>query len=313
MNPSQHAVHAHPGHNHAHDRAQAPVRVLWLAVGLTLGFALIEAAAGWWSGALVLLGDAAHMITDAFALGLAAVAALLAQRPADQRHSFGFGRVEMLGALLNAVLMLIVVAMIAYEAVIRMQSPPVVNAQIIAWVALIGLLVNIGVARLLWPAGESSINVRGALLHVMGDILGSIVALVTGVVLLFADWYWLDPVLSLLICGLIGFSALGLLREAVHQLLDGVPLDLDLEAVRTALNAIEGVEQARHVHIWRIHGQIIGLTAELAVREASDWERILHSAQDMMHERFHIDHATLQPSFGNSSLFSEKSSNVCSM
>ncbi len=286
--------------------------MLWLAVALTLGFALVEAAAGWWSGALVLLGDAAHMVTDAFALGLAAVAALLAQRSADQRHSFGFGRVEMLGALLNAVLMLIVVAMIAYEAVIRLQSPPVVNAQVIAWVALIGLLVNIGVARLLWPAAYS-INVRGALLHVMGDILGSIVALVTGVVLLFADWYWLDPVLSLLICGLIGFSALRLLREAVHQLLDGVPLDLDLEMVREELNALDGIEQTRHVHVWRINSKIIGLTAELVVREARDWERVLHSAQDMLHERFHIDHATLQPSFGNSSLYPEKSANVCSM
>ncbi|OYY75529.1 MAG: hypothetical protein B7Y40_01015 [Gammaproteobacteria bacterium 28-57-27] len=310
MNPDHDEKPPHQGHSHAHDHAQAPVRVLWLAVGLTLGFALIEAAAGWWSGALVLLGDAAHMVTDAFALGLAAVAALLAQRPADQRHSFGFGRVEMLGALLNAVLMLIVVAMIAYEAVIRLQSPPVVNAQMIAWVALIGLLVNIGVARLLWPAGDS-INVRGALLHVMGDILGSIVALVTGVVLLFVDWYWLDPVLSLLICGLIGFSALGLLREAVHQLLDGVPLDLDLDAVRAALNALGGVEQARHVHVWRIHGQIIGLTAELALREAHDWERVLHSAQDMLHARFHIDHATLQPSFADLSP-SEPVSTHCS-
>jgi cobalt-zinc-cadmium efflux system protein len=286
--------------------------MLWLTVGLTLGFALIEAAAGWWSGALVLLGDAAHMVTDAFALGLAAIAAWLALRPADRRHSFGFGRVEMLGALLNAVLMLIVVAMIAHEALTRLQSPPSINAQTIAWVALIGLLVNLGVARLLWPASDS-INVRGALLHVMGDILGSIVALTTGVVLLFVDWYWLDPVLSLLICGLIGFSALGLLREAVHQLMDGVPLDLDLEAVRAALSALEGVEQAQHVHVWRIQGQTIGLTAELAVREVHDWERVLHSAQHMLHTRFHIDHATLQPSFGDSPLDPEKSSNVRSM
>ena len=292
--------HAHEHHpqSHAHSHAQAPARALWLAVALTLGFALIEAAAGWWSGALVLLGDAAHMLTDAFALGLAAVASWLALRPADRRHSFGFGRVEMLGALLNAVLMLLVVAMIAYEALTRLQSPPAVDATTIAWVALIGLAVNILVARLLWPASDS-INVRGALLHVMGDILGSIVALTTGVVLLFVDWYWLDPVLSLLICGLIGYSALGLLREAVHQLLDGVPLDLDLEAVRAALNTLEGVEQARHVHVWRIHGQTIGLTAELDLAQPGDWSRILHSAQDMLHQRFHIDHATLQPNFGD--------------
>ena len=118
------------------------MHVLWLAVTLTLGFALVEAVAGWWSGALVLLGDAAHMFTDAFSLGLAAVAALLALRPADQKHSYGFGRVEMLGAFINAVLMLMVVAMLAYEAIERLQSPPSINAQTIAWVALIGLAVN---------------------------------------------------------------------------------------------------------------------------------------------------------------------------
>jgi len=288
---------AHEHHKHEHSHANTPARVLWLAVGLTLGFALVEAAAGWLSGALVLLGDAAHMLTDAFALGLAAVASWLAQRPADRRHSFGFGRVEMLGAFVNAVLMLIVVIMIAYEAISRLQSPPVIDATTIAWVALIGLAVNIMVARLLWPAGDN-LNVRGALLHVIGDILGSIVALVTGVVLLFADWYWLDPALSLLICGLIGYSAFNLLREATHQLLDGVPLELDTEAVRLALMEIAGIERVVHIHIWRIQGHTIGLTAELSVLHADDWAQVLHNAQDMLHERFHIEHATLQPSFG---------------
>ncbi|MEW5973136.1 MAG: cation diffusion facilitator family transporter [Pseudomonadota bacterium] len=179
--------HAH-GHHHAHGHEGSPARALWLAVGLTLGFATVEAVAGWWSGALVLLGDAAHMVTDAFALGLAALAAWLARRPADRRHSYGFGRVEMLGALINALLMLVVVASITHEALERLQSPPQIMAGTIAWVALIGLFVNLLVARLLWPSGEN-INVRGALLHVLGDILGSIVALATGIVLLFTDWY----------------------------------------------------------------------------------------------------------------------------
>ena len=301
MNHDHHAAHAHQehhsGHNHAHDHAQAPVHVLWLAVTLTLGFALVEAVAGWWSGALVLLGDAAHMFTDAFSLGLAAVAALLAQRPADQKHSYGFGRVEMLGAFINAVLMLMVVAVLAYEAVERLQSPPAINAQTIAWVALIGLAVNILVARLLWPASDNNINVRGALLHVIGDILGSIVALVTGLVLLFVDWYWLDPLLTLVICGLIGFAAINLLREAAHQLMDGVPLELDLDEIRHALDEIEGVERSHHLHVWRIQGRTIGLTAELELRDAQDWSQVLSAAQHMLHQRFNIDHATLQPAF----------------
>lgn len=290
--------HAHGHHDHhAHTHEGNPARALWLAVGLTLGFAAVEAIAGWWSGALVLLGDAAHMVTDAFALGLAALAAHLARRPADRRHSYGFGRVEMLGALLNALLMLGVVAGIAHEAIVRLQSPPQLVADAIAWVALIGLLVNLLVARLLWPSGEN-INVRGALLHVLGDLFGSIVALATGIVLLFTDWYWLDPVLSLVICVLIGISALRLLREAVHQLMDGVPLDLSLDEVEDFLNQLPGVEHAHHIHVWRIHGGMIGLTAHLVVPDPSRWPLIVHAAQTGLEERFNIRHATLQPSFG---------------
>jgi cobalt-zinc-cadmium efflux system protein len=292
-------AHGHHGH-HAPTHEGNPARALWLAVGLTLGFAAVEAVAGWWSGALVLLGDAAHMVTDALALGLAALAAWLARRPADRRHSYGFGRVEMLGALINALLMLGVVASITHEAIQRLQSPPQVMAGTIAWVALIGLFVNLLVARLLWPSGEN-INVRGALLHVLGDILGSIVALATGIVLLFTDWYWLDPVLSLVICVLIGVSALRLLREAVHQLMDGVPLDLSLDEVEDFLGRLPGVEHAHHIHVWRIHGGMIGLTAHLVVTDPSRWAAIVHAAQTGLEERFNIRHATLQPSFGSDS------------
>lgn len=290
-------AHGHHGH-HAHMHEGNPARALWLAVGLTLGFAAVEAVAGWWSGALVLLGDAAHMVTDALALGLAALAAWLARRPADRRHSYGFGRVEMLGALINALLMLGVVAGITHEAIARLQSPPQVMASTIAWVALIGLFVNLLVARLLWPSGEN-INVRGALLHVLGDILGSIVALATGIVLLFTDGYWLDPVLSLVICVLIGVSALRLLREALHQLMDGVPLGLSLDEVEQFLGQIPGVEQVHHVHVWRIHGTVIGLTAHLVVTDPGRWEAIVHAAREGLEERFNIRHATLQPTFGS--------------
>ncbi|MEW6728831.1 MAG: cation diffusion facilitator family transporter [Pseudomonadota bacterium] len=303
-------THEHHGHHHAHGHEGSPARALGLAVGLTLGFAAIEAVAGWWSGALVLLGDAAHMVTDAFALGLAALAAWLARRPADRRHSYGFGRVEMLGALINALLMLGVVAGITHEAIVRLQSPPQLAAGTIAWVALIGLVVNLLVARLLWPSGEN-INVRGALLHVLGDLLGSIVALATGIVLLFTEAYWLDPVLSLVICVLIGVSALRLLREAVHQLMDGVPLDLSLDEVEAFLSQLPGVEHAHHIHVWRIHGGMIGLTAHLTVPDPSRWPAIVHAAQTGLEERFNIRHATLQPSFGGDSSCDDLTCSTC--
>ncbi|MEW5837710.1 MAG: cation diffusion facilitator family transporter [Pseudomonadota bacterium] len=296
--------HHNHSHDHTHDHAQAPVRVLWLAVGLTLGFALIEAIAGWFADALVLISDAAHMFTDAFSLALAAVIAALARRPADRKRSYGYGRLEMLGAFTNAVLLLLVCLAITYEAIGRLQAPPNVDAQTVTWVALIGLLINVLVARLLWPASES-INVRGALLHVMSDILGSIVALITGVALLFTDWYWLDPLLSLLLCALIAFTAFGLLRDAAHQLLDGVPRELDMDEVRNALDAIDGVNRAYHLHVWRIQGDNIAMTAELELTDARDWTRVLSEAQHILHERFDIGHATLQPIFDPSTSTTE--------
>lgn len=139
---------------------------------------------------------------------------------------------------------------------------------------------------------------RGALLHVLGDILGSIVALVTGIVLLFVDWYWLDPVLSLVICVLIGVSAVRLLREAVHQLMDGVPLHMNIGDVRAFLQQIEGVESVEHVHVWRIHGQRIGLTAHVRLASMSDWPNVLHATERGLEERFGIGHVTLQPEAG---------------
>ncbi len=175
------APHHHHHHHHTDTR-----RILTLAVGLTLLYAIVEALGGWLSGSLALLSDAGHMLTDSLALGLAAVAAWMAKRPASSRLSYGLGRLETLAALFNALLMMVLVVAVSAAAIARLLDPPPVQGAMVTWIALIGLIVNLVVARLLL-GGRGNVNVRAALLHVMGDLLGSVAALISGLVILIPD------------------------------------------------------------------------------------------------------------------------------
>ncbi len=284
--------HAHP---HAHDRHHAADmgrRLLW-ALALTLAFAGIEALAGFWSGSLALLGDAGHMLTDSASLGLAALAARLAQRPPSHRHTYGFGRIETLAALLNVLFMALIVAGISVVAVRRLLEPTAVHGETVTLVAIIGLCVNIGVAWLLMR-GEQTMNVRGALLHVLGDLLGSVAALVAGAVIVWTGWTPIDPLLSLLISGLILFSSLRLLREVMHALLEGVPEHLSVDEIGHLLAAIPGVVSVHDLHIWTLSSNRVALSAHLVVDALHAWPRILSEAQHALLHR-HIGHVTLQP------------------
>jgi cobalt-zinc-cadmium efflux system protein len=282
--------HAHSGHHHPTDSR----RVLTLAVGLTLGYALVEAVGGWLSGSLALLSDAGHMLTDSTALGLAAAAAWMARRPPSPRHSYGLGRLETLAALFNALLMLALVIAVITAAVQRLLDPPPVHGGMVAWVALIGLLVNIAAAWLLM-GGRGNINVRAALLHVMGDLLGSVAAIVSGAVILYTGWTPIDPILSLFIAVLILVSSLRLLREVVHTLLEGVPLNLSLEEVGVAMARVEGVHSVHDLHIWSLSGESTALSAHIVVRRIDEWKPVLARIRNMLTERFRIEHATLEP------------------
>jgi cobalt-zinc-cadmium efflux system protein len=283
------APHAHHGHETG---TGGPA--LTVALGLTLGFAAVEAAAGWWAGSLALLGDAGHMVTDSASLALAAAAARLARRTPTARHSYGFGRVEILAAVVNALFMLAVIVGLAVAAVGRLQAPRPVDGGAVAVVALIGLLVNALVAWLL-ARGERTLNVRAALLHVIGDLLGSVAALVAGAVILATGWTPIDPLLSLAIAGLILFSSLRLLREALHALMEGVPLHLSLEEIGRALAQVPGVRSVHDLHVWTLSSNRVALSAHLVVDDLSRWESVLRAVTTRMHERFGIDHLTLQP------------------
>jgi cobalt-zinc-cadmium efflux system protein len=284
-------THLHHDEHHHHAGSS---RALLLSVGLTLGYSAIEAAAGWWAGSLALLGDAAHMLTDSLALGLAAGAAAMAARPPSARHSYGYGRLEILATLINAALMIGLVATICAEAVQRLFAPLPVGGTTVTAVALIGLGINLLAAWLL-SGNRENLNVRAALLHVMGDLLGSVAALLSGVIILSTGWTRIDPILSLLIAVLILFSSLSVLREALLALMEGVPRHLNLSEIGEAIAGTPGVEAVHDLHVWSLSGDRAALSAHLVIRELGGWIAVMARVQGMLHERFGIAHTTLQP------------------
>ncbi len=286
-------THHHHPHGH-HHHGVGSHRVLVLVLTLTLGYALVEAVAGWWAGSLALLGDAAHMLTDSLALGLAAAAAWLALRPPSPRHTYGLGRLEPLAALCNALFMVGLVAMICAEAVERLQTPQPVHGGAVAGVASIGLLINVAAAWLL-AGGRDNLNVRAALLHVIGDLLGSVAALISGVVIVYTGWTRVDPILSLLISVLILFSSLRVLREALHNMMEGVPLHLNLQSIGHAMAEVDGVRSVHDLHVWSLSAERAALSAHVVLDDMSSWHEVLARLRDLLRTRFAIDHVTLQP------------------
>lgn len=300
MAEHEHA-HEHDEHHEHHDAhrhgAPAPGGALRAAALLTVAFAVVEAIGGWWTGSLALLSDAGHMVTDGAALGLGAVAAWMARRPPSQRHSYGLGRAEVLAALVNASAMLVIVLALAYEAMVRLQSPKPVNGAWTALIALVGLLLNLWVMRRLTPH-QHDLNARAARLHVLGDALGSIAALASGALIALAGWTLVDPLASLVICVLIGVSGVRLLRESLHALMEGVPHGISVEAIGAEMTSVEGVLSVHDLHVWTLSGSRAALSAHVMVRSLQQWDKTLHALQMRLHEKFGIDHVTLQPETG---------------
>ncbi len=284
------------GHAHAGRGSERFVgRQLPFALALTLAFAAIEAIAGWWSGSLALLGDAGHMLTDGAALGIALLAAWVAARPPSERHSYGLGRAEVVGALVNGLLMLAIIIGIVVEAVKRLHAPAPVAGGVVMLVAAAGLAANVVVALLL-SRGEQTLNVRGAFLHVMGDLLGSIAALISGAVIYFTGWLPIDSILSMFICLLILYSSLYLLRDALHVLMEGVPRHLDMQGIGRALAAADArIRSVHDLHIWNLSSGMIALSAHVVIDDMGHWEGVLDGLRALLRERFGIEHVTLQP------------------
>lgn len=280
--------------NHHHHHTHSDGKTLIWGFALTAGFAVVEGVSGWWAGSLALFGDAGHMISDATALGFAALAARVAKQPPSARHSYGLGRAEVVAAIVNSLLMVAVVVAIAIAAILRLRTPTPVAGETVMGVALAGLLINIGVAWIL-SRGEHTLNTRAALMHVMGDLLGSLAALSAGAVIYFTGWTPIDPILSLFICALILFSALRLLREALHVIMEGVPLNLDLREVGQAMAATPGVTSVHDLHIWTLSSGQVVLSAHIVIPDITRWEDTLATLRELIHQRFDIEHVTLQP------------------
>jgi len=290
------SAHAHGHtHSHSHSHTHEPGRPAFAAaLAITFGYALVELAGGIWSGSLALASDAGHMFSDALALALAATAAWIARRPPGLKHSYGLARAEVIGASLNGLLMLLIIVVLVVEAVQRLLAPRPVMAGAVMAIAAIGLVVNGAVAFIL-SRGHHTLNVRGALVHVIGDLLSSIAALIAGAVIYVTGWLLIDPILSLVIAVLILTTTLKLLRDTLHVLMEGVPGAVDLAEIGRALAELRGVSEVHDLHVWSIGSDRAALSAHLEIEQLEMWPAILHDARHVLRERFGVDHVTLQP------------------
>lgn len=286
---------SHDHHAGSHRHASPPERALLIAIALTVGFAAVEAAGGWLSGSLALLSDAGHMVTDGAALAIALFAQRMAMRPPSQRASYGYARAEVLGAFINALLMLGIVAWIAIEAVRRLLAPGSVAGGTVVVIAAIGLGINMVCAWLLMKS--SSLNARAAMVHVMGDMLGSVAAIVAGGVIAATGWLPIDPILSLFVAVLILRSTWILLKTTTRVLMEGVPEHLSYEEIGHALCTLPGVAAVHDLHVWHVASDRAALSAHVVIRDASAWPQTLAAAQRLLAEQYGIDHVTLQPSW----------------
>ncbi len=267
-----------------------------LALSLTGLIFLAELSGGLWTGSLALLADAAHVFMDAFALGLSYLALRAATLPADDRHTYGYHRLQILAALTNGITLLLVAFEILREALERWQQPRVIQAGPMLVIAIVGLLVNIIVAYVLREHDHDDVNMRSAFLHVLSDTLASVGVIGAGVVILFTGWTWLDPLVSAFIGLLIMVSAGRLLKETVHILVEGMPDGMTASAVADAMHNTPGVREVHDLHVWTVAPGYVALSAHvlLADQALSQTAEVMTALKLVLREQFGIEHTTIQ-------------------
>jgi len=280
------------GEDHVHHESR-DLRPLTGAIALTATIFAAELLGGWWSGSLALIADATHMAVDLLGLGLRLFAAILARRPADPKRTYGYRRVEVLAALGNAVALMVATGFILREAWARWTFPTPVAAGPMLAVACLGLVCNLGSAALLW-SGRKNINLRAALLHVLSDAAGSFGAILAALLILATRWYEADALVSALICFGIVLTAFWLLRDSVHILLEGAPAHLDIEEIREALAALDGVREVHDLHLWSVTQGQESMSAHVVVEPGRDSAQVLKDGRALLAERFGLTHTTLQ-------------------
>lgn len=280
-----HGVGAHRGTNR---------RALMIAALLISSFMLAEVVGGLVTGSLALLADAAHMLSDSFSLWLALGAVWLASRPATLRRTFGFKRAEILAALVNGISLVVIAIVISVEAIRRFSDPPEVAGAGMLAVAVVGLLINIAAAWVLARSGGDSLNVSAALRHVIADLLGSVGVILAAAIILTTGWELADPLISLIIAILIAGSAWSVLRDSVEILLESAPRDTDTAKVGEAMTAVPGVVEVHDLHVWTITSGFAALSAHVIVDADADCHDRRRALEVVLHERFGLEHTTLQ-------------------
>ena len=259
----------------------------------TLVFAVIEAIGSIWSGSLALLSDFCHMLTDSASIMLALIMSHISQKPADHNHSYGHGRADTLGAFVNSLFMLGIIAFLMYEGIHRLIHPEPIKAIAIIVIATLGLGMNLFSFYLL--KDSQSLNTKAALIHVIGDMLGTIATIIAGVVIYFTHYTIIDPVLSLIVSLIMIPTTLKLIMKSMHILMEGVPEHLNYNEIGEALAHIEHVQSVHDLHVWTMSSDSISLSAHIRILHIADWERILSHCQSMLSEKYDIHHVTLQP------------------
>lgn len=288
-------MHNH-SHTHFNDLTQQTIRGLALALGITLIFVFVEVAAGLFSNSLALLTDAAHNFTDVLALALSWWALRLTAQPANQNKTFGYHRAGILAALANSTTLLVIALGIFYEAYRRFMNPPEVQADVLISVGLIAVVINVVTALLVRRGAEHDLNIRSAFLHLMGDVLSTVGAVIAGILIRYTNWNWLDPLVSVLIGFLILWSAWRIIREAIDILMEGTPTDIEMDAMIQDITSVDGVRGVHDLHVWSITQAVRTLSAHLVAEDVliSKGALIQTRVNEILYHKYGINHATLQ-------------------
>ncbi len=279
-----------------HSKQQSNIKRVQLALALTGTFTLVEVVGGILSGSLALLADAGHMLTDTMALALSAIAFRMSSRPADAKRSYGYQRFQILAAFVNGLSLLVIVGWILFEAVQRILSPPLVVGQMMLIVAAAGLVVNIFVFFVIHGGDQENLNMRGAALHVLGDLFGSIAAITAALIILYTGWMPIDPILSIGVALLIFRSAWHLVKRSGHILLEGTPEWLDVDDMQSKIvSSNPEVKEIHHVHVWGLTPQHPMLTMHVALKQLqSDTTPTVRNIKDFLKKEYGINHSTIE-------------------
>ena len=280
-------------HDHVHVRGGDKRLVGAVLVNVLL--TVVQVVGGILSGSLSLVADALHNLNDAAALGIALVARRIARRPADNRRTFGYRRAEVIGALINLTTLIIVGLYLIYEAMSRYFDPRPIEGWVVVWVASIALVVDIVTAVLTFKLSKGNLNVRAAFVHNVSDALASVAVIVAGALILLYDWYWADLVATVLISTYVLYQGVTMMRDAVRILLEGVPPDIRLDEVATALRDIPGVQGVHHLHVWQLDETHRALEAHIVLKDdPMDTAGVKSAARATLMKRFRIGHTTLE-------------------